>query len=102
MQIGELWLVNYPYENSEEKKYRPALVILGEDENGNLKCAKITGSIWRKTDNDFIIIDWQQANLTKESLAELKRIELIHKSEFKKKIGELSINDLITLYSKIV
>ena len=103
MKVGELWLVNYPYnDDPAQSKYRPALIILGEDENGHVKCAKITGSVWRATEEDFIIIDWLGANLTKKSLAELTRIELIDKQEFSRKIGQLTREDLITLYSKLI
>lgn len=97
MKFGELWWVDYPFEDVNGSKVRPALVIITKNDDEEIGCTKVTGTLERKRGNDFIIKEWQKANLKKESLVELRKRKLIHKDKFKTKIGNLDRSDLLQL-----
>lgn len=101
-ETGEVYYVDFPYEEKDGKsKQRPVLVILEKNDDGNIKCAKITGSTNRKKQYDFVLKDREHVGLDKESLVELNRIELVNEKEFFKKIGEISDDDLETMFTNL-
>lgn len=97
VQVGELYWVDFPYQDSEESEIRPAIIVLREIK-GKVVCVKVTGSCWRKEKNDFVIMDWKQAGLTKESLAEMKRMEIVELKKLHEKIGKLTNKDKKRLF----
>lgn len=92
--IGEVWWTSFPYEEKQEEKHRPAVVI---DENTIGVLAMMVTSKEKKTPFYIEINDWKEAGLTVPSWARIDRVVRIDEWHMDHKIGELSQNDLLKI-----
>lgn len=101
-EVGDVWLVNYPYEESEESKNRPAIIV--DDRHVAVMYMYVTS---RDKDEPYSvkIEDWRQAGLHSESFARIDRVMPIDECNEIKPLGSLSDRDfvkIITLYKKYI
>jgi mRNA interferase MazF len=71
---GDIVLVPFPFTDLTAAKLRPALVVSDssyEQITGNIIVAQITGRM-HNTPTDYVISDWQGANLLKPSVVRAK------------------------------
>ena len=97
--IGEIWWTHFPFEEINEDKHRPAIVI---DET---KIAVLTMMVTTKQKNNpycIAIDDWKEAGLPQKSWARIDRIIEMDEWRMDKKIGNLSENDLNKFIQLIV
>lgn len=102
MKFGEIWYVKYPYqEDSTQTTKRPAIFIKNTAGGIEALVIKVTKQLKHlgkdKYKVDFILKDWEAANLDKKSLARISNYAVIDKKDFIHKIGELTEEDLETL-----
>ena len=100
MNTGDIVLVRYPFTDLSSEKLRPALVLLGEDHEGDFLLAFITSSSLRKGDYD-IPISKSGTGLHKDSVLRLKKIMAIHKSLISGRIGSVSTEQLASIKEKL-
>lgn len=91
----DIILVPFPFTNLETVKKRPALVISSQEYNKNtdVVIAFITSQLNTKSKlGDYLITNWQQANLPKPSMLRMK-FATINNAIIIKKLGTLSTQD---------
>jgi len=93
MKRGDIVLVKYPFTDLSGEKLRPALVILPEDEEGDILLAFITSIAIKRNPFDILILK-DGTGLHKDSILRLKKIMAIHKSSVVGKIGSVSKEQL--------
>jgi mRNA-degrading endonuclease toxin of MazEF toxin-antitoxin module len=92
--LGEVWWTQFPFEEIEESKRRPAIVI--DDDTIAILALMVTSK--DKNDPYCIKIDeWQKAGLKKESWARIDRIVRMDEWRMEKKIGDLSESDFLKI-----
>ena len=99
----DIVLVPFPFTDLTTTKKRPALIISPEEYNksGDVIIAFITSNIHvNPRFGDYLIKEWQRANLPKPSLIRMK-FATIYKEIIIKKLGRLSPFD-IEKFSKIL
>lgn len=90
--IGEIWWTNFPFNDSNNTKHRPAIII---DED---RIAILTMYVTSKNkENPFSveITDWKNAGLAVPSWARIDRIISIDEWRINQKIGKLTNRDLL-------
>ena len=89
-EIGDVWWVHFPFEDKDQEKRRPAIIV--DDETIAILAIKVTS---KEKDNPYSIFieEWQSAGLTKPSWAIIDRIVSISEMFMDCKIGALSEND---------
>lgn len=89
--IGEVWWTQFPFEDTDEDKHRPAIVI--DDDTIAVLAMMVTS---KDKHNPFCvkIDDWEAVGLKVESWARIDRIIKIDEWRMDRKIGNLSENDL--------
>lgn len=90
-KIGEVWWTQFPFEETDEVKRRPAIVI---DENTIAILAMMVSSKEKKNPYSIAIDDWKEAGLSVKSWARIDRIISMDEWQMEKKIGNLSEHDL--------
>ena len=100
MKRGDLVLVKYPFTDLSSEKLRPALVILPEDEDGDLLLAFITSNLIKKNSFDIVLLK-DGTGLHNDSVLKLKKIMTIHKSLLVGKIGSISKEQLKMIEEKL-
>jgi hypothetical protein len=91
---GEVWFVEFPFEEDNNKTTNRPVIVLDENTLGVLS-VKITKHAPRKEDPyDVPIIYWQEANLRLSSTARVSKVVLLSPDNFIFKIGELYSDDL--------
>ena len=94
MNKGEVWFVEFPLEEDENKSINRPVVVLDENLLGVLS-VKITKHKARKEDlYDTPIIYWEEASLRLASTARVSKVTLLTKDSFIFKIGDLHHEDL--------
>lgn len=101
----EIYLAEIPYEDRNQVKYRPALVVsVGRDD---VTVFKITSKYRSKSERIkkyyYPIQEWQQAGLNRQSYVDTHRtFTLPQRIVFKKPpLGKLTISDTINLFEFI-
>lgn len=101
----EIYLAEIPYEDRDQVKYRPALVVsVGRDD---VTVFKITSKYQSKSERIkwyyYPIQEWQQAGLRRQSYVDTHRTyTLPQRIVFKKPpLGKLTTNDMINLFEFI-
>lgn len=89
--IGEVWWTQFPFEDSDEDKRRPAIVI---DDNTIAVLAMMVTSKAKSNPFCVKIDDWKDAGLKLESWARIDRIINMDEWRMNRKIGNLSERDL--------
>ena len=90
-EIGEVWWTQFPFEEINDTKRRPAIII---DDDTIAVLTMMVSSVEKDNPYSVEIDDWMEAGLSKKSWARIDRI--IHMDEWRmeKKIGNLSQHDL--------
>lgn len=93
MKTGEVWQVNFPYEDDINKsKPRPAIILDIDDEMLEVLSIKVTTHKPRD-EYDIPIFKWKETNLPEPSYARVSKVQLLKKESFIRKFGELDILD---------
>lgn len=92
--IGEIWWVHFPYQERDQEKRRPAIVI--DDETIAVLAMYVTS---QDKHNPFSIEleDWRVAGLSRRSWARIDKIVSINEWYMDRKIGDLSPRDLLKI-----
>lgn len=69
--VGEIWWTNFPFEDSNRMKHRPAIVI---DDNRIAVLAMYVTSQDKDNPYNIEITDWEKAGLKRPSWARIDRI----------------------------
>lgn len=93
-KLGEVWWTQFPFEEIEESKRRPAIVI---DDNKIAVLALMVTSKDKSNPHSIKIDEWQKAGLKKESWARIDRIIQMDEWRMEKKIGDLSESDFLKI-----
>jgi mRNA-degrading endonuclease toxin of MazEF toxin-antitoxin module len=89
--IGEVWQVLFPYQEKDDEKLRPAIVI--DDDTIAILTVMVTSKN-KDVPYSIELEDWDSAGLTKPSWTRIDRIVKISEWNIDSKIGELSDRDL--------
>lgn len=106
MQPMDIYIANVPFDDKNERKVRPALVV--RVKNGRVNVFKITSKYKNKSrwikHFYYPIKKWQEASLTKPSYVDThKTYSLSQKYVFSRKpIGRLQNDDVADLYDFIL
>ena len=101
----EIWFADMPYfDNPEQSKQRPVLVI---DWNGDSCVAvitKVTSRTWHHDDGDIPLLDWSSAGLLRESVVRCSQIAKVPRTGFlrEKPFGRLSKRDAIRVTRELM
>lgn len=94
---GEVWFVEFPLEENNEKTINRPVIVLDENVLGVLS-VKITKHSPRREDSyDTPILYWQEANLRLSSTARVSKVTLLSQDSFIFKIGNLHEDDLLRI-----
>lgn len=98
MNNWEIWWANVKFEDCEQVKCRPVLVV--DQRISYILSFKITSHSARKRYfGEYEIVQWQAAGLEKPSVVRLsKRLEL-QESDFVGRMGSLSDSDIMAIRS---
>ena len=94
-QKWEIWYAGFLFEDSDESKDRPVLVV--EVEGVIYVSAMITSHSTRPVWGDYDLTGWHSAGLDHPSTVRLSRVVPLKRERFRKKIGDLPINDIINI-----
>ena len=100
---GDVILVPYPFGERINGKKRPAIVISCQSHNeatSELLIAQITSNVNLKRHGDFLIQQWDKANLLSPSVVRA-RFTTIQDALVLRKLGELESEDLVGLKSTL-
>jgi hypothetical protein len=102
MDIGEIWWVEFPYEEegSTESSIRPC-IIMNVDENLEVLSIKVTKHRPRD-DYDIPIFKWQEANLKLPSYARVSKSLIFKQDSFLKKIGDMNGADFKNIINAFI
>lgn len=94
---GEVWFVEFPLEENDERTINRPVIVLDENVLGVLS-VKITKHSPRREDPyDTPILYWQEANLRLSSTARVSKVTLLSQDSFIFKIGDLHEDDLLRI-----
>ncbi|MEC0167361.1 type II toxin-antitoxin system PemK/MazF family toxin [Paenibacillus graminis] len=96
---GDVYLVLYPFDDGEEEKLRPGIVL---DTQGNRSIViKVTSHDVRAADpKDLIIQHWKQAGLSQPSVARCSQYVPLHHEKIGRFLGTLHDEDMLNVLSK--
>ena len=94
----EIWLAEVKYEESDDMKKRPVLIV-GEKDTFIISL-KMT-SHEKRHDSDYSLKHWQRAGLDKETVVRTSKICRLVESDFIHKLGRISEHDILEI-QKIV
>jgi pimeloyl-CoA synthetase len=102
IKAGEVWFVNFPYEEVSNKfSKRPAVVL--NVETLEVLSVKVTKHNPRECDKfDTPIVYWEHARLHYKSTARVAKAVHIPKKQFIHKIGDLCQDDFETIIEEFV
>ena len=86
---GDIVLVRFPFTDLSASKVRPALVLVGEDELGDVCLAFITSHHIRPSSYDLSLPQGKVTGLKVDSVVRLKKIATIHRNVIAGTIGTL-------------
>lgn len=99
IRYGNIVLVEYPYTNLSAAKVRPALILTPDrylEISEDALCLFISSSFRSEEirDTDFVLTqshtDFVRTGLTKSSLFRAHKLMLLHRSLFRKVLGDIS------------
>lgn len=92
--VGEVWFVEFPFEDDPTKTSNRPVIVLDEDTLGVLS-VKVTKHAVREEDPyDLPIVYWQEANLRLASTARISKVMILDADAFIVKFGDLHPDDL--------
>lgn len=91
MKVGEVWAVDFPFEDDPtQSKIRPCVII----DVDKLEVLSIKVTTHEPRDEfDVPIFKWQTANLPEPSYARVSKSMILSQNVFKRKFGILEDND---------
>lgn len=94
---GEVWFVEFPYEENPNQTSNRPVIVLDEDTLGVLS-VKVTKHSPRRTDNyDAPILHWEAAGFKFCSTARISKVTRLKPDDFIFKIGVLHPDDVQTV-----
>lgn len=90
--IGEVWWIHFPYEDTDNIKRRPAIVI--DDDTIAILAMYVTSQNKSNSSYGVAIRDWKTTGLTRSSWARIDKIVSVSEWYMDSKAGELSDRDL--------
>lgn len=92
----EIWWAYVKFEDSNEVKKRPVLVL--EDRVAYILSLKITSHAPRKKfDGEYQLLQWEKAGLTKPSVVRTSKVLCLEEDDFDTKIGKLTDADIYAI-----
>ena len=98
-KLWELWWASFLYEDSNQSKRRPVLII--KIDNQTLYCAKVTSHIPRDQWYEYEIIKWQTAGLSEPSTVRLSQFMKLTEGDLDARIGQLHGSDILLIKEKL-
>ena len=98
-KIWDILKAKIYYQDTNKYKIRP--IILLDGINGIYLTLKITSNIKRNGLEEYQIIDWQNAGLTKPSNIRLSKLILLPQDYIIEKYGILQLNDRIKMVKQL-
>jgi mRNA interferase MazF len=98
-ELGELVLLSFPYTDGVREKQRPALVLLDAGDE-DILLARVTSQL-TDTVYDASLQDWEEAGLLLPSVARLHKLATLEKQLVKRRIGAISMPDLVRVRETI-
>ncbi len=94
---GEIILLAYPFTDLSTQKVRPAVVVSSDDgKYDDIFVVPLTSKVHKLSESEFVLANWEKAGLNVPSAIKRGCI-LIDINLVIKKVGRLSVNDLISL-----
>lgn len=90
-EFGDVVLVDFPQSGTDQRRRRPALVVL-DIGDADVVLAPIT-TRQRSGPGDYRLRDWSVSNLLRESWVRLAKIACLEKSDITRRIGRLTDHD---------
>jgi mRNA-degrading endonuclease toxin of MazEF toxin-antitoxin module len=91
MNVGEVWEVDFPFEDDPNQSKRRPCLIMNVDVIEALSIKVTTHE--SRDDYDIPIFKWKDANLLEPSYARVSKIMVFPKSAFIRKFGEINNSD---------
>ena len=91
MDVGEVWEVNFPFDDDDSQSKRRPCVIMDIDTLEVLSLKVTTHE--PRDEYDIPIFKWRDANLLEPSFARVSKVAFIKKNDFLMKNGELELSD---------
>lgn len=94
----EIWWAKVKFEDSEEVKRRPVLII---DSNIVAIAFKMTSTDRGDRPPNYQVREWKEAGLTKETSIRLDKVLRLKPNDFDSKIGELTERDKLIISNRL-
>jgi mRNA-degrading endonuclease toxin of MazEF toxin-antitoxin module len=91
--VGEVWWIHFPFDDSDELKRRPAIVI--DDDTIAILAMYVTSK--NNSPYSIELKDWDTTGLSKPSWARIDKIVSVSEWHMDTKAGELSERDLLMI-----
>ena len=95
----DIYWAEVPFEDTDDSKIRPVIIL--DDRTVFVIGVGVTSQSPKPKSNDYVIQDWKEAGLSKQSAAKLDRKVKIPAERIKEKIGRLSSRDILCLSFRI-
>lgn len=102
MNIWEVWLADFPFEDLPNQVKERPVIILNTEPLCILATKVTTHNVRASDDYDVEIIEWKEAGLKQPSVARISKTISLNPQSFKHKIGDLSTNDQIRIMPKYI
>lgn len=104
MKVGEVWAIDFPYEDDPtQSKVRPCIILDINDDECTLEVLTIKVTTHDSRDDyDVPIFKWKEANLPEPSFARVSKTNIFRQNDFLKKYGELHVVDFKNIVSKFI
>lgn len=97
--VGEVWWIHFPFDDSKELKRRPAIVI--DDETIAILTMYVTSKNKDNSPYSIALKDWDSTGLSKPSWARIDKIVSISEWYMDTKAGELSERDRTMIFQLV-
>lgn len=98
--LGEVYLVLYPFDDADREKLRPGIIL---DTRGDASIViKVTSHDQRAGSKDVVLEYWQEAGLRQPSVARCSQYVPLDRNKIKGRLGKLHDADLARVLSQIV
>ena len=98
LQPWDVWLANVPFEDIDESKCRPVVVI--QDYCCSVDCVKMTSHTPRQ--GEYSLVGWKNAGLKKPTVVRVQKRLNMTAAHLIHKIGHLDPVDILALQKLLV
>jgi|AGTN01.3.fsa_nt_gi PemK-like protein. len=96
----DIWLANVKFEDSDEIKQRPVVII---NHTAFILCLKVTSNITREEcGGNYLIRNWRETGLEMPSVVMLDKAIKIENGDLNKRIGTLHPNDVLLIQHRLI